>query len=155
MTQEEKDQHRNDSYVNDPRRLLFKEYYCNPLSPTFALVSKSAVRAGFGARYADQLKARRKKWYLDIITTVRMRGKAEKVLERFLDLDLGENKPENKIDPQMAKIKQDTAKFVAERLGKDKYSLRSEVTGAGGEKLPVLNTLEIILRKISEDKGTS
>lgn len=39
-------------------------------------------------------------------------------------------------DPSLVKIKQDTAKFVAERQGKDEgWSSRSEVTGKGGRDL--------------------
>lgn len=38
-------------------------------------------------------------------------------------------------DPALVKIKQDTAKFVAETLGKDHYAKRNELTGKDGEKL--------------------
>ncbi len=38
-------------------------------------------------------------------------------------------------DTGLTKVKADMSKFVAETLGKDEYSKRSELTGAGGEKL--------------------
>ena len=42
------------------------------------------------------------------------------------------------IDPQNRKIKQDTAKFVAERLGKDRgYATRTEQTGKDGEPISI------------------
>ena len=66
--------------------------------------------------------------------------KAEKVLEETLDMDVSITTIVNeleviKIDPALAKIKQDTAKFIAERVGKEYYSTRSEVTGADGKDL--------------------
>jgi hypothetical protein len=45
-------------------------------------------------------------------------------------------------DPQLAKIKQDTTKFVAERLGKHKYSTRNEVSGPDGEPQQIKVTIE-------------
>jgi len=38
-------------------------------------------------------------------------------------------------DSQLTRIKADISKFVAETLGKESYSKRNELTGAGGEKL--------------------
>jgi len=39
-------------------------------------------------------------------------------------------------EPALVKIKQDTAKFIAERVGKNEgYSTRTELTGKDGEKL--------------------
>ena len=69
-----------------------------------------------------------------------MLQKAEKVLEETLDMDVSITTIVNeleviKIDPALAKIKQDTAKFIAERVGKEYYSTRSEVTGADGKDL--------------------
>lgn len=38
-------------------------------------------------------------------------------------------------EPALVKIKQDTAKFVAETLGKNSYAKRNELTGANGKEL--------------------
>ena len=44
-------------------------------------------------------------------------------------------------EPSLVRIKQDTAKFIAETLGKERYSKRSELTGEGGKDLFDLKTL--------------
>jgi hypothetical protein len=46
------------------------------------------------------------------------------------------------LNPALLKIKQDTAKFVAETLGKDTYSKRSELSGLNGGPIEVNVTEE-------------
>jgi hypothetical protein len=77
----------------------------------------------------------------------RMIKKAEKNLEEMLDM------PVNVLDddvvvtePALVKIKQDTSKFVVERLNKDEYSSRQENTGKDGKDLlptPILAPLNV------------
>lgn len=66
----------------------------------------------------------------------RMMAAVNKNLEEFLHLD--DMKEDGKSDPALAKLRQDTTKFVAERLGKLDYSTRVEQDlTSKGEAIPV------------------
>ncbi len=135
-------------YNLDPRQNICWNYYINPESATFSNAKQSAIRAGYEESSAEQITTR--EWFIAKTRRMNMLNKAEKVLEMTLEIDhmvpkigmFGPIKdPETKervfqVDSQILKIKQDSAKFVGERLGKnDGYSTRNEITGANGEKL--------------------
>lgn len=158
-------------YLLDPRQKKCWEYYISPSSETFASARASAIKAGYEVDYADQITTA--EWFLGRLRRLNMLSKAEKVLEDMLtlpvlvvdkwgnerrkkrtededeeDMDEEDSELVTKTDPALVKIKQDTAKFLAERLGKDDgYSSRSEVTAKDGEDfalgvvmLPTKNT---------------
>ena len=125
-------------YAMDPRQLLCWGYYVNPKSETFGNALRSALKAGYEDVYARSITSTQ--WFADKVRRLGMLSKAEKVLEETLDMDTSITTIVNevevvKIDPALAKIKQDTAKFIAERVGKEYYSTRSEVTGADGKEI--------------------
>jgi hypothetical protein len=143
----------------DPRQELCWEYYVDPESDTFGNAYKSAVRATYARTTA--LHITKMDWFLEKTRRLMLFSKAEKVLEETIEMstfvpvigqfgpiyvETGEfndkGKPIKKLlhgeNDKLLKIKQDSAKFVAERLGKKKgYSTRQEVTGADGKDLPV------------------
>lgn len=128
----------------DPRQKVCWEYYANPKSETFGNAYQSALKAGYEDNYAKTITVT--EWFLEKVRRLNMLGKAEKVLNEMLDMPVDVQKLEGygedkelivKTEPALVKIKQDTAKFVAERLGKGEgYSTRSELTGADGKDLP-------------------
>lgn len=133
-------------YLLDPRQKLCWDLYVNPKSATFGDAKNSALKAGYEETTADQITVA--EWFLGKTRRMNLLGKAEKVLEQMLDMPVeiieydknGEEDEEPQsyltTDPALVKIKQDTAKFVAERQGKDVgYSTRSEITGANGQNL--------------------
>lgn len=151
-------------FMLDPRQKLCWESYANPKSETFGNAKQSAIRAGYEEVYADTITA--SEWFTGKVRRLNLLHKAEKVLDEMLEMPVtvlkfnkkGDVKEEGEedeksveeesgenpaavfitTDPALVKIKQDTAKFVAERQGKnDGYSTRSEVTGKDGEKLGV------------------
>lgn len=64
----------------------------------------------------------------------RMMKKVEDNLDEFLYMN--DRNDNDKIDPQLAKLKQKTTEFVAERLGKIDYSTRQETdVTTGGDKV--------------------
>jgi len=71
----------------------------------------------------------------------RLLMKSENVLADMIDMpvliekSLSNDEVVVKTDPQLVRIKQDTAKFIAETLGKKDYSKRNELTGLDGERL--------------------
>lgn len=75
--------------------------------------------------------------------------KAEQNIDEILDLDVEEpvvtmigvlkdkdGKEITKINPNLLRIKKDISQFVAETIGKNDYSKRSELTGKDGKDLP-------------------
>lgn len=120
--------------TND-RALRFREYYTDPNSPTFQNILQSALRAGFAREYAENLSNRNPKWFQELnddvaIMRARMLAKAEKNIDSVLTYNdaQGENR-------DIASLKLKASTFVAERVGKDVYSARQEVTGKDGRRL--------------------
>lgn len=116
----------------DPRVTVFKMFFLDPRSATFWNVRGSAMRAGYKEEYASNLTNRKPKWWVELIdsaefTRADMLHQAEKNLKDTL-----KNDPNN--DTQ-EKLRHDASKFVAERVGKEFYSTRQEVTGADGRRL--------------------
>lgn len=128
-------------------------YYFNPKSSSFSNAYESALRAGYSDETAKTITRSDNAWFAEAVSDNNRLKKAEKVLDEMLDLPVqvielprgadsedredAEENPESYLvtEPALVKIKQDTAKFVAERMGKHKYSARVETTGPGGEPL--------------------
>jgi hypothetical protein len=118
--------------VTDPRVHLFKKNYIDPKSETFMNIFQSAMKAGYSEQYAANISVQRPKWWLEFteqsdVRRARMLNKAEQGLEKVLDYD------DNDRDKASMKLK--AATYVTERLGKEHYSSRQEVTGADGRRL--------------------
>lgn len=123
-------------YQPDPRQKLCWELYANPKSETFGNGLQSAIKAGYTEGTANQITT--EDWFIERLRRMNMLSKAEKVLEYTLDMDdFEETEKGLKRNPAITKIKQDSAKFVAERVGKEHYSTRVENTGANGEPFSV------------------
>ena len=126
----------------DPRQRDCWERYINPTSPTFANGKASALAAGFSDSHAENIKQH--EWFKRKERRARTYDKGERVLEEMLDMPVlvkvyvgaGDEKKEYVVtDATLVRIKQDTAKFAVERLGKDDWSTRQELTGADGGPL--------------------
>lgn len=111
----------------NPQRLAFKEYYCNPTSETFNDIEKSALKAGFSESYSKVLmsESTANDWVKNIIKNYKLKSLAEKNLEKLL-------KQEDNLN-----IQADMTKFTLKTLGKDEYSERTELTGAGGKDFKI------------------
>ena len=119
-------------YMLDPRQKLCWESYIDPKSETFGNAYRSAIKAGYAETSAVCITA--EPWFQEKTRRLNMLSKAEKVLDEMLDL-----KSKN---PSVLKVKQDTAKFIAERRGKDEgYSHRTELTGKDGAPIPILGNV--------------
>ncbi len=111
---------------------IFSSFYLSPTSATFMNVRASALRAGYSETYANNITVQRPKWWIELTETAdyrraRMLDSAEQALE-----DTVASKSEDSSD---RKLKHDASKFISERLGKQHYSTRSEVTGADGRAI--------------------
>lgn len=112
----------------DPRQAEFLKRYLDPKSKTFSNALQSALKAGYSQDYAENITVQLPKWLEEKLGKEKLVKKAEKVLENCLDYSDEE--------PVKMKLKQDTAKFVASRLGKKNWSERQELTGKDGKDLP-------------------
>lgn len=142
----------------DPRQSLYLSYYLDPTSETFSNSLQSALKAGYSQEYAESLTAQMPDWLSESLGDNKMLQKAVKVLEETLDMDDTEaivvegEEVDRKRNPALTKIKQDSAKFVAETVGKAKYSKRTEQTGPNGKELPTPLLVKIIGNE-SKDNG--
>lgn len=132
-------------YHLDPRQKLCWEYYINPKSETFGNAYQSALKAGYEETYCTQITVT--EWFLEKVRRLNMLSKAEKVLDETLEMDDttevtvdGVPTGVKKREPAITKIKQDTAKFIAERLGKaEGYNTKTEMDmSVSGGVTPVL-----------------
>lgn len=118
-----------------PQQELFLASYTDPKSDTFGNAYQSALKAKYSPDYAESITAQMPEWLSDNLGDLKRLKKAEKVLDRTLDFEpVGEN---GKIDTQLLKTQIDVAKFMAETIGKVRYSKRSELTGKDGNPISV------------------
>lgn len=119
--------------VYDPRVDMFKQFYLRPDSYTFFNIRQSALRAGYSEQYACNISTQAPKWWTELVesgdyTRAQMLNKAQDNLLKVV-------KEEDNGDIANKKIKVDVSKYVTERLGKEHYSTRQEVTGKDGKRL--------------------
>lgn len=143
----------------DPRQNLCWEFYVNPGSETFGNALQSAIRAGYSKATAKTITA--SPWFSEKLQRLDLLQKGEKVLEYTLTMahevpiigTFGPIKDKRgkavmKTDSALLRIKLDSAKFVAERLGKAHYSTRAELVGKDGEALLPTPLLEGVRKSV-------
>lgn len=133
-------------FLLDPRQKLCWDNYVNPKSETFGNGLQSAIKAGYEPDYANQITTT--EWFKEKVRRMNLLGKAEKVLDRHLELP--EQFDDNgKLDASIERIKLDAAKFVASTQGKNEgYSTRTEQTGKDGEEI----TLGVVMLPTKKDE---
>jgi hypothetical protein len=114
----------------NPQQQIFKKHYCSPKSDTFGNAYQSALKAGFKEEYAKVITAQNTEWFSEILSDMEMLSLAENALREAMEYDV-KNGGE-KVDPGVASIKLKAATFSAERLGKDRYSTRTETDVTSG-----------------------
>ena len=116
----------------DPRVDIFKQFYMRPDSYTFMNARSSALRAGYTENYANNITVQRPKWYMEMLESAEYKRAA---MLQAAENNLYETVSQQYEDINHLKIQHDATKFIAERLGKEHYSSRQEVTGADGRRL--------------------
>jgi len=124
----------------EPRQIEFLKNYLDPKSKTFSNAYQSAIKAGFSDEYSKTLTARDLDWLSENVGDTTMLKKAEKRLLETLEFITTNEKG---VDTNLHRLVLDASKFVAERLGKQKYSARNEMTGAEGKDLIIQISKEI------------
>lgn len=125
----------------DPRQKLFLQYYLDPKSETFANALQSGLKAGYELEYSKTILSQDLTWLSESLRDEDLLKKAEENLKDVLEMDdylvNEEGVKVKRIDH--VKVKLDASKFVASRLGKDKWSDRTEHTGKDGKDLFTTN----------------
>lgn len=121
--------------IYDFRQQTFWKQYLGNKSDTRGNAYRSALAAGYADSYAVCITS--KPWFKRKMRRKSLLNKAERVMDETLDTQHIDNT--GKIDPAVLRVKNDTAKFIAKTLGKDKgYTERAEMTGKGGSPLIVM-----------------
>jgi hypothetical protein len=132
-------------YKPDPRQALFLKHYLDPKSQTFSNAYQSAIKAGYEEEYAKVILSKDLDWMSESVKTESMVYKAEKNLEKILDMNAISE--EGKVDTSLLKVVADTSKFITERLAKDKYSSKQVTEHTG--KVEIVDNSE--LDKLAEE----
>ena len=111
---------------------MFAQFFLNPTSGTFMNVYQSGVRAGYSDLYSRNITVQRPKWWVELTESAEYRR--AQMLDKA-ESRLNERLSDQSTDKDRLKLQTDVAKFVSERLGKEHYSTRQEVTGADGRRL--------------------
>lgn len=116
-----------------PQQELFLASYTNPKSDTFGNAVQSSLKAGYSEEYANNITALMPDWLYDSIGDMKRLRRAERNLDEVQSLDIFTS--EGKPDAQIINARNKVDLFIAERIGKDRYSTRQEVTGKDGKDL--------------------
>lgn len=123
-------------YKIDPRQASFVAYYLDPKSETYSNCLQSALKAGYEQEYAENLLNIMPKWLsesMDISGDMKRLRKAEKNLTEVQNIEIYNE--EGKLDANLIDKRTKVDMFIAERLNKEKYSTRQELSGKGGKDL--------------------
>lgn len=130
-----------------PQQESFLAFYTNPKSPTFSNAYQSALKAGYKKEYAESLTAQLPEWLSENLGDMRRLRKAEKNLEEVQNFNVVDE--EGKIDTNLLDKRIKVDLFLAERLNKQKYSTRSEITGAQGGPVEFIDKSDDDLAKLA------
>lgn len=125
----------------DERQIRFLALYTDPRSKTFSNAKQSAIEAGYSKEYAENITHLMPEWLSENIGDMSRLSKALDALDEALEIDVFDE--EGKINTSVFKTKVDVGKFVAERLGKDKYSKKTQTDiTSDGEKIKQVTVIK-------------
>lgn len=121
-------------WVVDPRQELFLSYYLDPNSETWSNATKSALKAGYGEEYSQNLTSQMPTWLSEKLGDNSLLKTALINLDEFL----------NTKDKKQQNIKWDATKTVLKSLQRTKWGDKAD---------PTMNNIfvkEIIINKANE-----
>jgi hypothetical protein len=110
-------------YRPDPRQVEFLKNYLDPESDTFSIATQSAIKAKYSKEYAENITSLLPDWLSESIGDMTMVVDAQRNLKQGMNESY---KQEGKIDGGVMRTVMDVNKFIAERLGKKKFSSKGE-----------------------------
>lgn len=135
--------------VLTPQQEKFLCNYKDPNSPLFGNAYRSALDAGYSQEYAENITHHMPAWLAENSGTGDMLKKAEAALLEAISLEI--RGADKKVDPAIARIKADVSKFVAETIGRAKYSKRTEHTGKDGGAIVISNEVKEAMENALEE----
>ena len=118
-----------------PQQEIFLAAYTNPKSETFSNALQSALKAGYSQEYSESITHQLPEWLSENLGDLKRLRKAESNLEEVQNIEIINE--EGKPDHNLINARNKVDLFIAERLGKDKYSSRNEHTGKNGGALQI------------------
>lgn len=128
-----------------PQQENFLAYYTDPRSETFSNALQSALRAGYTEEYANNITSLLPDWLSESMGDLSRLRRAEKRLDQILDLEPVDK--EGNVDNALIANQMKGINLVAKGIGKNKYSERTELTGAKGGAIEVND-----VSKLSDDQ---
>ena len=110
-------------YKPDPRQVIFLKNYLDPKSDKFANSYQSAIGAGYEHEYAKTILSKDLDWLAESVRDEQMISLAENNLRKGMNEDY---KTDDKVDSAVMRTVMDVSKFVAQTLGKNKFSSKGE-----------------------------
>lgn len=125
----------------DLRREMAFSNYCDPLSETYNNALKSAVKAGYTKKTARSITTETW-WRKRVENLIKMLPRAEEIFIEDMYMEtrtpvVVDGQTLYKIEPQLRRIRHDSATFVAETVGKQRYSKKVTLQHTG--KVSLLN----------------
>lgn len=124
----------------DPRQSLFLTYYLDPKSNTFSNALQSGIKAGYSEEYSQSILCKDLDWLSENVDKQCMIKKAMRNLNELLD------------EEEDKRIKLDTTKFVAERIGKLNEEKDYNIYDKSKESTNADEIVEEVLTKLKEKK---
>lgn len=118
-----------------PQQENFLAYYTDPKSATFSNALQSALKAGYSQEYSESITAQLPDWLSESLGDSRRLKRAERNLDEVSELEIVNE--EGKLDVNILRERTKVDMFLAETIGKTRYSKRSELTGRGGGAIEV------------------
>ena len=120
----------------DPRQSLFLQYYLDPKSKTFSNALQSALKAGYGQEYAENITHLLPTWLSEAIGDSYLVKLSEQQLKTILELSMVDSK--GRVDNQLMANKLKAINLILKGLAKQKYSERQELSGPDGEEIKII-----------------
>lgn len=130
------------SKILNPQQESFLSYYTNPKSDTFGNAYQSAKKAGYAEEYSQNITNAMPEWLSENIEDMHRLRRAERNLNEVQELPIVDE--EGRVDIQLLDKRSKVDMFVLERLNKQKYSTRQELTGENGKDLVSNETQEAV-----------
>lgn len=111
-----------------PQQIDFLKYYLDPKSLTYSNALQSALKAGYSQEYSEKITYVLPDWLSEKVGSDDMLEKAERNIIEILEMPTRIGDTGYHME-KLIKVKGDMSKFVAETIGKKKYSKKIEFEG--------------------------
>ena len=144
--------HGANQFVADPRQAAFLQNLLDPKSETFSNFKHSAIKAGFSEQYADHITVQMPTWLSGALRQNSMLAKAERNLDRFLDMDTN-TQVMGAFGPVFSKVEKKVETGEKYKNGRKKYKKIVEKVPVYAEKPELLKIKKDVSIFIAKSVG--